>query len=163
MSRFVRFFFPAKSSDAKLSCPSIALPPESIAPVCHLRTIVQSFPRFVSLANTKMRNGARNESTALESAEPAQLRSRTRGGPLSEARDPPAARLRYPSEIRGGVAYARSLRWIRAGRHAGPGWDCLRAGVGPAWHLRSVRNDRTLAGLCVVWPKSHSCVGAGFR
>ena len=35
-SRFVRFFFPAKSSDAKLSW-SIGKPLESMVPVCHDR------------------------------------------------------------------------------------------------------------------------------
>src|SRR4029077_14794321 len=48
-SRFVRFFLPAKSSDAKLSCPSIGATSESTASVCQLSEADQRFLRCQAL------------------------------------------------------------------------------------------------------------------
>ena len=48
---------------------------------------------------------------------------------------------------------------LRPGDDAGPGWNCLRSSIGLARHLRSVRNDRTAAGLRVVRPQPYPRAG----
>jgi len=45
----VRFFFAAKSSDAKLSWSAIPRPLESMTPVCHDPRVVQRFPKSLIL------------------------------------------------------------------------------------------------------------------
>ncbi|MGY3123040.1 hypothetical protein ACVWXQ_006977 [Bradyrhizobium sp. S3.14.4] len=54
------------------------------------------------------------------------------------------------------MASARYLRRHRPGDNAGPGRHCLCSCIGPAGHLRFVRNDRAAAGLRAVRPKPHS-------
>jgi len=78
-----------------------------------------------------------------------------------EALDALAAGNRNAASISDGVASARYLRRAGPGDDAGPGWNCLRGSIGLAWHLRSVRNDRTAAGLRIVRPQPHPRSGTG--
>ena len=61
------------------------------------------------------------------------------------------------------MASARYLRRHRPGDNAGPGRHCLCSCIGPAGHLRFVRNDRAAAGLRAVRPKPHSRPWPGTR
>lgn len=59
------------------------------------------------------------------------------------------------------MAFARYLHWARAGGDARPGWNCVRAGIGPTGHLRSVRTRAFAARLRTHVDPNKEMVGLG--
>src|SRR4029077_9522975 len=80
----------------------------------------------------------------------------------SDRLDTMAAGVADLTPISGGVAAARYHRRAGAIDNARAGRDGLRGGVRRAGNLWPLRNDRTAAGLCRIWPGPHPGPGTGF-
>ena len=79
--------------------------------------------------------------------------------PRSGGLDTLAAGPADPAQLPVGLAASRYRRRTGADHDAGARRNRLCGGIGGAGHLRTLRDDRSAAGLCAVRSQPHPCAG----
>jgi hypothetical protein len=126
----VRFFFAAKSSDAKLIWPVIHRPPESMTAVCHVRGVDQRFPKYVVRLAPKGAPSDEAISAALAAFDPTQVHTRWT-----------AAMERRSVEPAGAITLAaRCWRMCASGPTGEVSWVPASAGMTPVETLSRPTN-----------------------